>query len=863
MLFYKAFIIGAFVLNLVVSTLLSIYFVQHEMNRALIATIVFTLIVVIIAVKLRKKILFSTVIIKIGSQMMRSTPSIWIVYMFMLTLNSVVMCSYFIILYTSYLTWKDDVDPNLKYYIGAFLIFSGYYLAEIFQNSTQVVVGAIVAKWYYESDVKTVKAIENTFFKCFGSICLGSLFSSIFSILKEVAILMKPSDKILQYPLLKPIWKAIQLIIFCLNYTLKYFNNYSFAYISIHSTGYIKASLKMYKLYCNKGYNTLISECIINLILKLYIVFSGISGAVISYLCLNLIQPEFTILNPMGWLLVLASALLAMQISRMIALIINAYVYPEPSVINENDTLAETPSFEQNATDTTNIGAQPYEYDAESIDSNELVGNNNGDDDDNDDFDIQDDDVFVSEEDRFTVAKPVWNDTKFGIFFLIVAILFFITSMRFIIKYTRQFVEETPSDSQLPIEMLFEFKTIFLLFCTLITSFAISIAMFLQAGKNSTKFTYSGLKFICGIFILGGVSSIILGQLLQAIFFGGLASIIIVLIKKYQPMIDLAANILQIVISVVKRYPQTAIAALVGFFSTLLFTAILKLSVSCAYIAYGFHGDGTPKFDNDGNQISIINTSLVITILFLNFAGLYIIDVLKNILHVTIAGFYGTWYYLESTFTGMPNNEGFGSFKRSITYSFGTICLGSIFVIIFQCFAVFMFIGDKNLGFIGVLSDFVLKITSFAVGYFNTYAFSFVALYGANMLTSARSTFIFFKQRGKQAAINDTIISFSLSFYCIVAGLISMIVSAVILFILSIFIRVGDNAYMPLMMYSFLISFNVALILIQTTVSGSSAFFFALNKDPAVFEESHPFEFQEISRCYPRVLEKLDLQMVR
>lgn len=527
-------------------------------------------------------------------------------------------------------------------------------------------------------------------------------------------------------------------------------------------------------------------------------------------------------------------------------------VEPEPA--NLDDTITADP--EHNA-ETTNIGAQPYDYEAESINSEDELDNTNA-----EDFNIQDNDVFVAEDDRFTVAKPVWNDTKFAMFFLIVAFLFIITSFRFIIKYTKQYVDETPANSQLPINLLFEFKTVFLLSCTLVTSFLISIVIFLSAGKNATKFTTIGLKFVAGFFVITSVSSFIIGQVLQAVAFSGVAALIIFVMKRYESYTTLASNILEVVISVLRRYPQTAIAALVGFFSMLFFRGILSLSVSCAYIAFGFHGSGAPKFDNDGNQTSVVSSSLVITILFLNFAGLYIIDVLKSILHVTIAGFYGTWYYLESTFTGMPNNEGFGSFKRSVTYSFGTICLGSVFVIIFQCFAIFMFIGDKNLGFFGFLSDNILRIASAIIGYFNTYAFSFVALYGANMWKSATATLTFFKQRGKQAAINDTIISFTLGFYCLVSGLLSMAVSGLVLLIMSIFVYVSEETYVPLMMYSFFISLYVTLILIQTTISGSSAFFFALNKDPAVFEESHPFEFQEISRCYPRVLEKLDLSRV-
>ncbi|KAG0683751.1 putative choline transporter, neither null mutation nor overexpression affects choline transport [Pichia californica] len=471
---------------------------------------------------------------------------------------------------------------------------------------------------------------------------------------------------------------------------------------------------------------------------------------------------------------------------------------------------------------------------------------------------VDGEDEFRIDDDRFTREKPVWNDVKFAIFFLVVFLAFTVTSMIFTIKHIEEFANESSLNSTLPNSAFFQFKTILLIIFISLVSFGVSVLIFILAGKNSAKFTTVGLRVISGIFVLASISGIFVGQIGMSLFYGLIATGIFFIIFKYNPLISLAATIMNVVITVLKKYPSTALAALIGFFSSIFFAAILQIAVGCAYISFGFHSDGSPRFDGDGNITSKVTASLIFTIVFLNFTGLYIIDVLKNVMHVTIGGIYGTWYYTESTFEGMPKRECSGSFKRAMTYSFGSVCYGSLFVVIFQVIAIYFII--NNNGFIGTVGSLTMKGLGIGVGYFNLYAYSFVALYGVEMIRSAKSTYSFFKQRGLQAILNDFIIGSSMGFYCIIASIFSVLITYIYLTIFKRILGLTDDAFYPLLAYSFMITLNITSIMITTVISGSSVFFFALNKDPAVFQESNPFEFQEISRCYPKVLTKLQLE---
>lgn len=519
-------------------------------------------------------------------------------------------------------------------------------------------------------------------------------------------------------------------------------------------------------------------------------------------------------------------------------------------ITEQQNTVEGDDSRNINKSTSPPIGAQAFNPSSDYVDINHS---------DNDDHDgnFNMEDEFNIEDDRFTREKPVWNDVPFAIGFLFVFLGFVIMSMVMIIKHLDEYASDVPLGAPLPNASFYSFGTTLLIIFVSLVAFAVSMLIFIMAGRNSTKFVNFGLISVGVILALGAAGSFFLGDFMNLIIMAVMASLVALIKIKYEPLISLAATILSVVINVFKKYPSTLVAAFVGFLSRVIFTGILSLAVSCAYVAYGFHSDGSPKFDDEGNITSQLTFGLVCAIVFLNFTGLYIIDVTRNVMHVTIGGVYGTWYYMESTFEGMPRKEGAGSFKRAMTYSFGSVCLGSLFVVSFQSIAVYFSIHSG--GFFGTIGNLSTNGLGVAVSYFNLYAYSYVALYGVDMVNSAKSTLSFVKQRGVQAFLNDSIISLSMACYCVVGSFASGIFAALYIALFKTIFGLGDNSTAALVGYAMVLTFYVTSIMMVTVISGSSVFFFALNKDPAVFEESHPFEFQEISRCYPKVLTKLQL----
>jgi hypothetical protein len=66
-------------------------------------------------------------------------------------------------------------------------------------------------------------------------------------------------------------------------------------------------------------------------------------------------------------------------------------------------------------------------------------------------------------------------------------------------------------------------------------------------------------------------------------------------------------------------------------------------------------------------------------IVFVTFAMYWISEFLKNTIHVIISGVYGSWYFCSHN---PPKNITRGASRRALTYSFGSISLGSLVVAI-------------------------------------------------------------------------------------------------------------------------------------------------------------------------------------
>ena len=170
--------------------------------------------------------------------------------------------------------------------------------------------------------------------------------------------------------------------------------------------------------------------------------------------------------------------------------------------------------------------------------------------------------------------------------------------------------------------------------------------------------------------------------------------------------------------------------------------------------------------------------------MFVFFAGYYISEVIRNVIHVVIAGIYGTWYYLANSDQGAPKHPALSSLKRALTYCFGSITFGSLIVSLIQLLRQFISILRSNFAADGngwgvcgmIILDFFVGFIDWLVRYFNKYAYCYVALYGKSYIKSAKDTFDLIRFKGMDALINDMFINTALNLYSLfVAYLVALL----------------------------------------------------------------------------------------
>lgn len=124
---------------------------------------------------------------------------------------------------------------------------------------------------------------------------------------------------------------------------------------------------------------------------------------------------------------------------------------------------------------------------------------------------------------------------------------------------------------------------------------------------------------------------------------------------------------------------------------------------------------------------------------------------LKNTIHVTISGVYGSWYFMGPNPDNFPKGATRGALKRAVTYSFGSISLGSLLVAIIQfmrqlCSAAQQSAAQDN-NLVGVVIFCCLQcligLLDWAVNFLNRYAFSYIALYGKPYVAAAKATWTY------------------------------------------------------------------------------------------------------------------------
>ncbi|KAF1843389.1 DUF580-domain-containing protein [Cucurbitaria berberidis CBS 394.84] len=321
------------------------------------------------------------------------------------------------------------------------------------------------------------------------------------------------------------------------------------------------------------------------------------------------------------------------------------------------------------------------------------------------------------------------------------------------------------------------------------------------------------------------------------------------------PRIPFSVLMLQTSIDVSKKYGHTYVVSLIGGLLAAALGAWYSVTLVAIYVQYTPNRNN-PACSNGGGGCS--NGKVIGLLVFVTFAMYWISEWLKNTIHVTISGVYGSWYFAPNA---MPKGATRGAFKRAVTYSFGSISLGSLLVAIIQLLRQVCSAAQRNAAGDGNIVGSILfcvlgcliGLLDWAVQFLNRYAFSYIALYGKSYIAAAKATWKMIKDRGIDALVNE----------CLIGPVLSMgstfiaYACALLAYLYLIFTSPAynsDGGYTPVVVaFAFLIGLQICNIFTTPLSSGLDTIFVAMAWDPEVLMREHPDLYTRMIAVYPHV----------
>ncbi|KAK3328245.1 plasma-membrane choline transporter-domain-containing protein [Cercophora scortea] len=455
----------------------------------------------------------------------------------------------------------------------------------------------------------------------------------------------------------------------------------------------------------------------------------------------------------------------------------------------------------------------------------------------------------------FKVDKPKWNDLWAGILFLITCAGFVVVSAISIQGYAATRRENSGGLKGQINNFTLTTHTIWLFLWVLLTAFILSYGYVWLARKFTKQFIW-----ITGILNIAFGLATAIYMLYQRYWSGGIVFLIftaftILCFISWIPRIPFSALMLQTAIDVSKTHGHVYAVSAVGGFLATAFAAWFSVTLVAVYVKY------SPSASNAACREGVGGCSqgkVIGLIVFITFASYWITEWLKNTVHTTISGVYGSWYFNSKNY---PTKVTRGALKRALTYSFGSISLGSLVVAIINLLRQFCSVAQQNAAADGNIVGTILfciigcliGLLDWAVQFINRYAFSHIALYGKAYIPAAKDTWRMIKDRGIDALINE----------CLVGPVLTMgatfvaYACAFLAYLYMLFTAPAYNStggYTPIIVaFAFLIGLQICNVFTTPLSSGIDTIFVAAAWDPEVMMRDHPDLYDRMIQVYPHV----------
>jgi Plasma-membrane choline transporter len=224
----------------------------------------------------------------------------------------------------------------------------------------------------------------------------------------------------------------------------------------------------------------------------------------------------------------------------------------------------------------------------------------------------------------------------------------------------------------------------------------------------------------------------------------------------------------------------------------------------------------------------------------------WVLNILFNVVVVTTIGTVGTWWMAPEEASSCCSSGVRESFQRATTYSFGSICVGSLLVALVQALrAINSMIQASNdsCQLLSCICGCIMGCIQGTIEYMNKWSYTFVGLYGFGYVESGRAVFELFASRGWSSVVSDDLIDRVLDMISVgvglATGLVAVAFSSVDDKLLNIF-DLGENEKVSAFFIGLAVGYAFCTILMSVIGAAVNAVIVCFADSAAEFESNHP-----------------------
>uniref|UniRef100_A0A7S2A6J5 Choline transporter-like protein n=1 Tax=Trieres chinensis TaxID=1514140 RepID=A0A7S2A6J5_TRICV len=389
--------------------------------------------------------------------------------------------------------------------------------------------------------------------------------------------------------------------------------------------------------------------------------------------------------------------------------------------------------------------------------------------------------------------------------------------------------EGVPSEAFLPLVIL----------ASLASGPALTIVALGYMSRNAAGLIEASLYLSIGLNAFAFLVALVTGLLPSAIIHAIFAVILVLYAKSVWHRIPYAAANLRSAITAVRSNMGVALVAFGAVPATMVWFAVWTFAfigvMSTDFMREQIDEEDASVGGNDQGEISALG-GFVIFMFLLSFY--WTNQVINGVVRTTIAGVIGTWWFSPLEASSFCSSAVRDSLSRSTTYSFGSICFGSLIVAIIQVMrnSLERARNDRNGGMLRCIAHCLLVWIERLAEYFNKWAFIYVGLYGYSYVEAGKNVMTLFKERGWTAIISDNLVNRMLALVSFAIGLISAFVCVLVGFIAE-----GKGGWLGFAaLLGFFMGLFLSLIMMGVLSSSVDAIIVCYAEAPAEFRENHP-----------------------